>query len=212
MEHQELEANEFSHDVCVVGTGRVGLPLALSMIEVGLSVVGLDTDTGLREQINAGKMPFKEPFYDELIERKTLNVSGDSSVIGNARDIVITVGTPLHTHIETDLDQIRSVLESIAPRLKKGHLICLRSTVAPGTTLFVKKWLERNTEFQIGKDLFLTFCPERIAEGKAYEELRSLSQIIGSSDEVSGQRAAAIFSKLAPELVPIKYSLPSKQI
>jgi len=205
MEHQELEANEFSHDVCVVGTGRVGLPLALSMIEVGLSVVGLDTDTGLREQINAGKMPFKEPFYDELIERKTLNVSGDSSVIGNARDIVITVGTPLHTHIETDLDQIRSVLESIAPRLKKGHLICLRSTVAPGTTLFVKKWLERNTEFQIGKDLFLTFCPERIAEGKAYEELRSLSQIIGSSDEVSGQRAAAIFSKLAPELFHTDY-------
>ena len=205
MEHQVLEANDFLHHVCVVGTGRVGLPLALSMIEVGLSVVGLDTDEGLRAQINAGEMPFKEPHYDELIARKSLHVSGDSSIIRDARDIVITVGTPLHTHIETDLDQIRTVLESISPFLKKGHLICLRSTVAPGTTLFVKKWLERNTPFQIGVDLFLTFCPERIAEGKAYDELRSLSQIIGSSDEVSGQRAAAVFSQLAPELFHTDY-------
>ena len=64
MEHEGLEANSFSHNVCVVGTGRVGLPLALSMIEVGLSVVGLDTDEVFREQVNAGVMPFKEPFYE----------------------------------------------------------------------------------------------------------------------------------------------------
>jgi UDP-N-acetyl-D-mannosaminuronic acid dehydrogenase len=205
MNHQGFEASDFSHDVCVVGTGRVGLPLALSMIEVGLSVVGLDTDEALRGKINSGTMPFKEPYYDELIQRKSLHVSGDSSVIRDCRDIVITVGTPLHTHIETDLNQIRSVLESILPWLRKGHLICLRSTVAPGTTLFVKKWLERHTDFQIGEDLFLTFCPERIAEGKAYEELRSLAQIIGASDDVSGQRAEAIFSKLAPELFHTDY-------
>ncbi len=205
MEHQALEVSNFSHDVCVVGTGRVGLPLALSMIEVGLSVVGLDTDEVLREKINAGVMPFKEPFYDALIERKTLKVTGDSSIIADCRDIVITVGTPLHTHIETDLNQIKSVLQSILPWLKTDHLICLRSTVGPGTTLFVKKWLERNTEFTIGEDLFLTFCPERIAEGKAYEELRSLAQIIGSSDSVSGQRAADIFSRLAPELFHTDY-------
>ncbi len=205
MEHEGLEANSFSHNVCVVGTGRVGLPLALSMIEVGLSVVGLDTDEVLREQVNAGVMPFKEPFYEELIARKSLQVTGDSSIIADCRDIVITVGTPLHTHIETDLNQIKSVLSSISPWLRKGHLICLRSTVAPGTTVFVKKWLERNTEFTIGEDLFLTFCPERIAEGKAYEELRTLAQIIGSADAKSGQRAASIFSRLAPELFHTDY-------
>jgi UDP-N-acetyl-D-mannosaminuronic acid dehydrogenase len=205
MEHEGLEAGSFSHNVCVVGTGRVGLPLALSMIEVGLSVVGLDTDEALREKVNAGVMPFKEPFYDELIERKTLQVTGDSSIIADCRDIVITVGTPLHTHIETDLTQIKAVLGSISPWLRKGHLICLRSTVAPGTTVFVKKWLERNTDFTIGEDLFLTFCPERIAEGKAYEELRSLAQIIGSADAESGQRAASIFSRLAPELFHTDY-------
>lgn len=198
-------SREFEYQVCVVGTGRVGLPLALSMIDVGLSVVGLDTDESLRSKINSGSMPFKEPFYDELIASRRFQVESDPAIISNCRDIVITVGTPLHTHIETDLDQIRAVLTSISPWLRPQQCICLRSTVAPGTTLFVKKWLERHTEFSIGENLFLTFCPERIAEGKAYEELRTLAQIVGSEDQGSRERATQLFSKLAPELFQTNY-------
>ena len=191
---------KFENDVCVVGTGRVGLPLALSLIETGYSVVGLDTDPSLRELVNGGRMPFKEPHYDALIEQRTLTVFGHPEIVSKSRDLIITVGTPLHTHIETDLTQIRAVLESIAPWLRKGQLICLRSTVAPGTTEYVLKWLERHTELEVGRDIYLTFCPERIAEGKAYEELRSLAQIIGSEDEVSAGRAEKLFGDLAPEV------------
>ena len=114
--------NNFEYDVCVVGTGRVGLPLALSLIEVGLNVIGLDTDENLRNQVNEGVMPFKEPHYDGLIERRSLKIFGEPTVVSKSRDIIITVGTPLHTHIETDLTQIRSVLESIVGHLSSGQL------------------------------------------------------------------------------------------
>jgi UDP-N-acetyl-D-mannosaminuronic acid dehydrogenase len=201
----ETQMKDPKYDVCIVGTGRVGLPLALSMIEVGLKVVGMDVDPALRESVNSGKMPFAEPGYDELISRQALMVHGDPSIVAQCKAIIITVGTPLHTHIETDLDQIRGVLDGISPHLQAHQLLCLRSTVGPGTTAYVRKWLERHTAFRIGVDLSLAFCPERIAEGKAYEELRTLPQIVGTEDPDSAEKAAYIFERLAPEVMHTDY-------
>lgn len=191
----------FAHDVCILGTGRVGLPLALSLIEVGLSVVGVDLDAALRDTVNGGRMPFHEPGYDELVAQRTLVVHGTPDIVSDCRAVIITVGTPLHTHIETDLRQIQSVLEGVAPYLRPGQLVCLRSTVAPGTTRFVGRFLERATGFKLGDSLFLAFCPERIAEGKAKEELRTLPQIIGAEDEGSAAAAYTLFATLAPEIL-----------
>ena len=187
--------------VCIVGTGRVGLPLGLSLIEVGLKVTGLDIDDALRARINAGEMPFVEPGYDELIRCGRFQVTGESAVVAQCDAIIITVGTPLYHHIETDLRYVRRVFDEITPHLRSGHLICLRSTVAPGTTQFVKKWLEQSTSWQVGTDIQLAFCPERIAEGSAYEELRMLPQIIGSEDPNSGRSAEELFAHLVSDLM-----------
>jgi UDP-N-acetyl-D-mannosaminuronic acid dehydrogenase len=150
-------------------------------------------------------MPFHEPGYDALIESRRFVVHADPAVVSRSRAIVVTVGTPLHNHIETDLRQIQRVLESVAPHLRRGHLLCLRSTVAPGTTQFVRRWLERHTSFTIGRDLLLAFCPERIAEGKAFEEIHSLPQIVGAEDAESQEAAAALFGRLAPEIMRTSY-------
>ena len=162
-----------TYDVCIVGTGRVGLPLGLSFLEVGLRSVGVDVDARLRETVNGGEMPFHEPGYDALVASRRFVVHADAATVRAADAVVVTVGTPLHNHIETDLRQIQRVLESVGPHLRPGHLLCLRSTVAPGTTAFVRRWLERNTSLRVGDTLALAFCPERIAEGKAYEEIRT---------------------------------------
>jgi UDP-N-acetyl-D-mannosaminuronic acid dehydrogenase len=199
------DGSPFDHDVCIVGTGRVGLPLGLSFIESGVNAVGLDVDTELITAVNSGRMPFHEPGYDDVIATKKFHVSADPTVVAHARSIVITVGTPLHNHIETDLSQIQRVLEQIQPHVRVGQLVCLRSTVAPRTTSFVHKWLERHTGMRIGTDLFLAFCPERIAEGKAYEEIRTLPQIVGAEDEESSVRAASLFGLLAPEILTTNY-------
>ncbi len=191
----------FSVDVCVVGTGRVGLPLGLSFIEAGVTAVGYDVDDDLRTTINSGVMPFQEPGYDDLIASRAFQVSADPSVAARCSTIVLTVGTPLHNHIETDLSQIETVLADLRPYLRPGQLLCLRSTVAPGSTEFVRRWIERHTDLVVGRDIFLAFCPERLAEGKAYTEVRTLPQIIGAEDDESRARATKLFDQLTLELL-----------
>ncbi|PCI38939.1 MAG: nucleotide sugar dehydrogenase [Elusimicrobia bacterium] len=196
----------FEYDVCIVGTGRVGLPLALSFIESGSKVTGVDIDENLRNAVNNGTMPFHEPGYETLIASKQLVVhESPNEVVPKSAVLVITVGTPLHNHIETDLSQIQNVLEELGPHIREGQLIILRSTVAPGTTSYVKKWLERNTSFKVGENLLLSFCPERTAEGVAHKELRSLPQICGAEDTASRDAAGELFAKLAPEIMKTNF-------
>ncbi len=196
----------FEYDVCIIGTGRVGLPLALSMMESGSKVTGVDLDDNLRNLVNNGTMPFHEPGYDELVASKKLVIHNTpDDVVPKSAAVIITVGTPLYNHIETDLSQIQRVLESLCPHFREGQLVILRSTVAPGTTTYVKKWLERNTDFIIGKSLLLCFCPERIAEGVAYKELKTLPQICGAEDDESRDAAGDLFSNLAPEIMKTNF-------
>ncbi len=195
----------FEHEVCIIGTGRVGLPLGLSFVDVGVKTTGVDVDKELIESVNNGRMPFHEPGYDKLVASGSFTVHDTPEVVSNSAAIIMTVGTPLHNHIETDLSQIQRVLGSIKDHIRKGHLLILRSTVAPGTTTYVRKWIERNTPFKVGKDILLAFCPERIAEGLAYKELRTLPQIVGAEDDESRDAATDLFSKLAPEVLQTNY-------
>ena len=66
---------DFDFDVCVVGTGRVGLPLALALIETGFCVTGVDIDAGVRQQVNAGEMPFHEPGFETVVASRRLHVT-----------------------------------------------------------------------------------------------------------------------------------------
>lgn len=195
-----------TYDVCIVGTGRVGLPLGLSMMEAGIRAVGVDLDADLRAAVNNGRMPFSEPGYDELVARREFRIEADLAVAARADAIIITVGTPLAGHIEADLSQIHRVLEQLGPHLRPDQLLCLRSTVGPGTTEFVRRWIERHTDLTVGVDLWLAFCPERIAEGKAYEELHVLPQIVGAVDEESSRRAQALFGRLTDETLPTDFA------
>jgi len=195
----------FAFDVCIIGTGRVGLPLGLSFVEVGVNAVGVDIDPAVREAVAAGRMPFLEPGYDDVIARGAFEIHATPDVVAQSRAVVVTVGTPLHTHIEIDIRQIQRVLSSIAPHLRPGQLLCLRSTVGPGTTAFVRKYIEQQTDLRVGETLALAFCPERIAEGKAHEELRTLPQIVGAEDALSTELASALFSRLAPEIMTTDY-------
>ena len=197
--------SDFHYDVGVIGVGRVGLPLALSLMEAGLSVVGMDMSRELRDQVNAGIMPFREPGFDALIAQRKLVIHADITLANRCRNIVITVGTPLHQHVEADLRQIQSVFENLLPNLRKGQLVCLRSTVAPRTTNHYKRWLERHSNLKIGEELFFAFCPERIAEGKAREELRTLPQIIGAEDDASMGRAKELFGHIAHDLLETNF-------
>ena len=137
-----LKYHFMRYDVSVIGLGRIGLPLALSFADSGLSVLGVDTDQDRLQAIRERRMPFKEPGTDELIARVNLDSTSRAADAAQARAIVLTLGTPAMSHIEIDIRDIRTVLDDLLPHLREDHLIVLRSTVAPGTTEFVAGYLE----------------------------------------------------------------------
>jgi UDP-N-acetyl-D-mannosaminuronic acid dehydrogenase len=194
-----------SESVAVVGLGRIGLPLALSFADRGLRVVGVDREPAVLAAIQDGRMPFHETGTEELLRRVLQSgrfelTESVADVVG-AEHIVLTLGTPAHSHIEIDISGIRSVLDQLLPLLQPGHSVVLRSTVAPGTTDWVAGYLEQRRGFDVGENLFVSHVPERIAENHFLEEIASLPCIIGGVGGASGERAADLFAHFGTEIL-----------
>jgi UDP-N-acetyl-D-mannosaminuronic acid dehydrogenase len=194
-----------SADVSVIGLGRVGLPLALSFADRGLSVIGIDNDAARLGSVGAGVMPFEETGAQELLARVhasgRLTLSERVADAARAKHIVITLGTPSFSHIEIDMRDIRSALDDLLGALEPGHALTLRSTVAPGTTEFVAGYLAKHCGFQIGEDVFVAHAPERIAAGRFLEEIDSLPCIIGGVGPRSGEVVAELFGAFRAPIV-----------
>ena len=114
---------------------------------------------------------------------------------------MLTLGTPTFSHIEIDMSDIRTVLDALLPHLREGHLLVLRSTVAPHTTEFVAGYLEKHRGFRVGEDIFVAHVPERIAADRFMAEIGTLPCIVGGVGEASGERAARLFERLGAPIV-----------
>jgi UDP-N-acetyl-D-mannosaminuronic acid dehydrogenase len=192
-------------DVAVVGLGRVGLPLALSFADRGLAVVGVDNDPARLSAVREGRMPFEETGVQDLLDRVhasgALTLSDRVADAAQARQIVITLGTPSFSHIEIDMRDIRSALDDLLGVLSPGHSLILRSTVAPGTTEFVAGYLTKHRGFEIGEEVFVAHAPERIAAGRFLEEIDTLPCIIGGVGRRSGEVVAELFGAFRAPIV-----------
>src|SRR6476661_4282566 len=172
-------------DVVVLGGGgHVGLPLSLAFADAGLRVGIYDTSQPTLDRIAAGDMPFMENGADEVLARLLptgrLTLSSDAAIIGRTNQLIVVIGTPVDEFLGPSMTVFERAVEQIAPHLRDDVLVVLRSTVYPGTTAYVAQHLAAR-----GKTVDLAFCPERIAEGHALEELRTLPQIIGADTEAA---------------------------
>jgi UDP-N-acetyl-D-mannosaminuronic acid dehydrogenase len=194
-----------SYDVSIVGLGRVGLPLALSFADRGLSVLGIDKDAERLDSVRAGRMPFAETGTQELLARVRdqgrFDLSDRVADAAGADHIVITLGTPSFSHIEIDMRDIRSALDDLLPVLREGHALILRSTIAPGTTDFVAGYLAKRRGFQIGTELYVAHAPERIAAGRFLAEIGTLPCIVGGVGEASGAVVGRLFEVFGAPIV-----------
>ena len=194
-----------SRTLSVIGLGRVGLPLALSFAGRGIDVLGIDHDAGIVESLRAGRMPFAEAGTQELLDRVLaaghLRLADRAADAASADDIVLTIGTPSFSHIESDLRQVRAVIDDLLPLLRPGHAVLLRSTIAPGTTEFVAGYIEKRRDLRVGEDVFVAHTPERIAAGKFIAEIGTLPCIVGGVGDASAQRAAEVFSVFGAPIV-----------
>jgi len=191
--------------VSVIGLGRVGLPLALSFADRGLSVLGVDHNRALLDSIRSGRMPWKEAGTQELLDRVSrtprLELSERAADAARTDDIILTLGTPSFSHLESDLRQVRAAVDDLLPLLRPEQAVILRSTIAPGTTEFVAGYIEKRRGLRVGEDVFVAHAPERIAAGRFLEEISTLPCIIGGVGEASTERAASTFSVFGAPIV-----------
>ncbi len=188
---------------CVVGIGRVGLPLAMFIASKNIHTYGIDIDEKKVELLKSGKMPFLEEGGEELLKKTIGNgfePTTDFSKLNEADYVILTLGTPVDDFLNPDFSQLESALGSVIPHLRGGQTLILRSTVSPGTTEYVKNYIEKNTKFKVGSDVYLAFCPERIAEGKALKELDELPEIVGYLDEKSRDMTSDFFKSMGQEV------------
>jgi UDP-N-acetyl-D-mannosaminuronic acid dehydrogenase len=188
-------------DVVVLGGGgHVGLPLSLAFARAGLRVGIHDTNQRTLDRIAAGEMPFLETGADklllELLPTERLAFCATSDMIERTMSLVVVIGTPVDEFLGPSMTIFEKAVDQIAPHLRDGALVVLRSTVYPGTTAYVAQHLVDH-----GCRVDVAFCPERIAEGHALEELHSLPQIIGADTEAAADRAAKLFGVLAAKTI-----------
>ena len=195
---------DFAYDVVVVGgCGHVGLPLAVAFASRGLRVAIQDIDAGAVELVGSGELPFREDGAQEVLAAALaegrLHVTTDPEVLGQAEAVVVVIGTPVDEHLNPDPRAVKKALVTSMSHFRDGQLLVLRSTVYPGVTRGVEKLFE-----EAGLAVDVAFCPERIAEGKAMEELFSLPQIVSGRTQGARDRAARLFKNLTDSTVELE--------
>ena len=156
---------QFDRDLVVIGgCGHVGLPLAIAFADRGTRVSIYDVSQSAVDCVNAGRLPFDEqdagPVLERVVADGRLLASTDASVVGEAENVVVVLGTPVDEHLNPNQTAIPRALGGCASFLRDGQLLVLRSTVFPGVTALVEKMIAG-----LGVQIDVAFCPERIAEG-----------------------------------------------
>ncbi len=188
-----MSLNELSQKIenrtarlAVIGLGYVGLPVAALFADAGFDVIGIELKADRVEKINAGESPIEgeEPGLAELLASVAvsgrLRASSDYSSLRDRDVILIDVETPVdETHVPR-YDALRAVLRSLGPVLKRGALVIVESTIAPGTMQrLVYPGLEESSGGKLNQDFYLGNCPERVMPGKLLANLRTLSRVTG---------------------------------
>jgi UDP-N-acetyl-D-mannosaminuronic acid dehydrogenase len=194
----------FENDIVVIGgAGHVGLPLSIVLADRGHRVVIYDLDQRAVDLVNGGSLPFLEPGAQPVLQAGLgaglLSATTDAASVATASTVIVVIGTPVDEHLNPDPNAITRALAACQEHFRDGQLIVLRSTLYPGVTALVERFFEG-----IGLAVDVAFCPERIAEHKAMEELVTLPQIVSSRTIAGRERATALFRTLTPGIVDLE--------
>ncbi|MDR3112896.1 MAG: nucleotide sugar dehydrogenase [Endomicrobium sp.] len=190
-------------NICIVGgCGHVGIPLGLAFASKNFNVRLLDINKNAVDAINAGVLPFVEEGAQEILSKhigKNLFATNDENIIKSQDVVVFVTGTPVDEHLTPKIKDVLNVIKRYKPLLNKKQLIVLRSTIFPGTTEIIDNMLADEG----GQKHLISFCPERIVQGKGIEEIFTLPQLVSSTTEDGYKAAAELFSNIAPKIIKL---------
>ncbi len=168
-------------NVCVVGTGYVGLVTGTVFADLGNDVICIDKDAGKVAMLQDGIMPIYEPGLEEMVKRNTeenrLSFSTDlAEGVRRSAVIFIAVGTPPKDDGETDLCFIEAVAREIAQHMTEYKVVVNKSTVPVGTGDFVRRVIRESCRADVEFDV--VSCPEFLKEGSAIQDSLDPDRIV----------------------------------
>ncbi|MGC8950192.1 UDP-glucose dehydrogenase family protein [Chloroflexus sp.] len=192
-------------NICVVGTGYVGLTTGVCFADLGHSVTCIEIDLHKLELLRSGKSPIYEPGLEELQERNMhagrLRFTDDYAVgIPEAEFIFITVGTPMGEDGSADLTYVKAAARSIGKYLRSGSIIIDKSTVPVGTGDMVENIIAEHAGPDVKFDVVSN--PEFLREGSALSDFFKPDRIVlGAKNREAAQRVAALHETLGAPII-----------
>lgn len=180
--------------ICVVGLGYIGLPTSAILALSGYQVIGVDVNEKVVETINKGKIHINEPKLYDIVE----NMVAKKRLVAKKKPekadaFIISVPTPLDKNRNCDLSSVKTAIKSIIPYIEKENVIIIESTIPPCTVENIIKPIIEKAGFNVGKDIYLAYCPERVLPGKIMDELVNNNRIVGGCTSICAKKAAEIY-------------------
>jgi len=185
--------------VVIGGCGHVGLPLGVKFALAGARCALIDISKEAVEQVNSGKFPFLEGGGDEQLQqalKKELVATLDPKECSDADVVVFVTGTPVDEHLNPKVSEVLKIFLHYQQYFAPGTLVVMRSTLFPGTMEHIYNQVKK-----LKLDVKLAFCPERVSQGYALDEIDSLPQVVSSFDEESFKAAYDVFAAIAPTVI-----------
>ena len=197
--------NKEAH-IGVIGLGYVGLPLAVEFSKAGFKVTGIDIDDSKVTSINNGNnyiSDIDDSLLINLIKKKKLRATNDTSIIKELDAISICVPTPLSKVNEPDVSYIIDTVNSIKQYMHKDLLIVLESTTYPGTTKEVVLDALKESGLVVGKDYFLCFSPERIDPGNKNFSISNTPKVIGGITNKCTSIGQLLYNQIVEDVISV---------
>ncbi|GIV09891.1 MAG: UDP-N-acetyl-D-galactosamine dehydrogenase [Fimbriimonadales bacterium] len=184
--------NSLPQQVCIVGLGYVGLPLAVGFAK-HLPTIGFDVSEARVKELQEGYDRNGETSEAEL-RNSNLTFTTDPTQMRDADVIIITVPTPVDKAKRPDLRYLVRASEIVGQHMKRGAIVVYESTVYPGCTEEdCAPVLERALGMKAGVDFKLGYSPERINPGDAEHTLETIVKVVAGQDEETTEILAQLY-------------------
>ena len=145
------------------------------------------------KKINGGTPPFLEdgsrPLLKKMIKLNRIKATNNIQEIKNSKYIIICIGTPIDSNLNPELKNFLNFFKNLKKYINKNQIIIIRSSVYPGISDKVYNIISNKNEN-------LSYCPERIVQGKSIKELPNISQLVSGKNKYSIIQSSFLFNKI----------------
>ena len=193
--------NNKSNISIIGGAGHVGFALGLIFSSKGFKVSLIDKNKSNIKKINSGKIPFLEENSQKLlktmIKKKRIYATNQLRKVIESKFIIVCIGTPINNKLNPNLRGFINFFYQLKKFLKKDQIIIIRSSIYPGICNKIYRIIK-------SKCKNLSYCPERIVQGKAISELPKLPQLVSGKNKKAILESSKLFRKVCKKIIYTK--------